>query len=61
MLDIELLRRNPIVMKQLLHPEKLCATTSSSYVLYFCRREGHRILFLTHLRDKIVPKVETAT
>ena len=31
--------RNSIVMKQLLHPKKLCAATSSGYVLCFSYRE----------------------
>ena len=51
--------RNLIVVKQLLHLEKLCAATSNSYVLCFCCREGHWILFLAHPRDKVVTKVET--
>ena len=53
--------RNLVVVKQLLHLEKLCATAPSNYILCFRRREGHRILLPAHSRDKIVPKVETTT
>ena len=53
--------RNSIVMKQLLHPKKLCAATSSGYVLCFSCRERHEILFLAHPWDKIVTKVEAAS
>ena len=37
--------RNPVVVKHLLHPKKLCAATPSSYVLCFRRREWHWIFF----------------
>ena len=53
--------RNPVVMEELFHPKELCAATSSGYVLSFCRRERHGVLFLAHPRDKIVTKVEAAT
>ena len=41
-------------MEELFHPKELCATTSSGYVLSFCCRERHEVLFLAHPRDKIV-------
>ena len=49
----------PIITQKLFHQKKLWIATSSNNIFCFCSRQRDRILFFTHLSNKIDSYVKT--